>query len=73
MQRQAELADKLAAALQHVAEAQPKVLALMAQHGIVIDNLDDKMQKWAFTLYTEICDIESVARTALAKYEKMKR
>lgn len=31
---------------------------IMRREGLVIDNLDDKMQKLAFTFYTDLCEID---------------
>jgi hypothetical protein len=31
---------------------------IQRKHGIVIDDLDDKMQKLAFTYYTNLCEID---------------
>jgi len=31
---------------------------IQRKHGIVIDNLDDQMQKLAFTYYTNLCEID---------------
>lgn len=41
---------------------QPHALEIMRHHGYVLDNLDDRMQKLAFTFYSELCEIESRAR-----------
>lgn len=38
-------------------QRQPEMLALMRKHNIKIDNLDDNMQKFAFTVYTELCEV----------------
>ena len=34
----------------------------MRQHNLVIDNLNDPMQKLAFTFYTDLCEIDSKVR-----------
>ena len=54
--------DELIEFTRWVQQKQPEALAIMEKQGIVIDNLDDKMQKFAFTLYTDLCEIESRAR-----------
>jgi hypothetical protein len=41
--------------------------AIMRKHGLVIDNLDDPMQKLAFTLYTELVEISLQAEQALSQ------
>jgi len=39
--------------------------AMMRQNGFVIDNLDDRWQKLAFTLYTDIVGLSSAAEQIL--------
>jgi hypothetical protein len=41
---------------------QPNALRIMQENGLVIDNLDDPMQKLAFTFYTDLCEIELKVR-----------
>lgn len=36
-----------------------RYIDIMRREGIVIDDLDDKMQKLAFSLYTDLCEIDS--------------
>lgn len=36
---------------------QQDAIAIMRKHDIVIDNLDDKMQKYAFSLYSDLVDL----------------
>src|SRR3990167_4350016 len=43
------------------------MLAIMKKHNIVIDNLDDKMQKFAFTLYSELVQLSSEADNLITK------
>ena len=38
---------------------------LMRKHGLKIDNLDDSMQKLAFTFYTELCELSREAENVL--------
>jgi hypothetical protein len=38
-------------------EKPKEMQALMRKHGLKIDDLDNPMQKLAFTLYTELCEI----------------
>jgi arginine/lysine/ornithine decarboxylase len=45
------------------------IQAIMRKHGIVIDNLDDKMQKFAFTLYTDIVEIAHQSAMLLENYQ----
>ena len=41
---------------------QPEALEIMRKHKIVIDDLDDPMQKLAFSLYTDLVEIENKVR-----------
>ena len=38
---------------------------MMREHEIVIDDCDDKMQKFALTLYTVIVNLSQIAQEAL--------
>ena len=42
---------------------------MMEQNGFVIDNLDDRWQKLAFTLYTEILGLSTQAEQILEYLE----
>lgn len=57
--------------LLEVAEAIPAALTemqdIMRRHGFKIDNLEDPMQKLAFTLYTALCELDNKAQPAIAK------
>jgi len=35
---------------------------IQREHNIIIDNLDDKMQKLAYTYYTDLCEIDDAVR-----------
>ena len=41
------------------------VQQMMREHDIIIDNHDDNMQKFAFTLYTVIANLADIANKAL--------
>lgn len=43
-------------------ERQGIALRIMQEHGFVLDNLKEPMQKLAFTFYTDLCEIEMKAR-----------
>lgn len=43
-------------------DRQPAMLELMRKHDLKIDNLDDPIQKFTFTLYTELCEVNFKAR-----------
>ena len=60
-------ATRLREALEKFQKKQPQVLAYMREKGIVIDNLDDPMQRFAFLCYTELCEVEFISRTMLER------
>ena len=37
-------------------------IEIQRKHNIIIDNLDDKMQKLAFTYYSNLCEIDLKVR-----------
>lgn len=57
------------AALERVAEQQPKTLRTLRHHNIVFDGpLGADPKNWehvAFTIYTDLCEVDSIARAAL--------
>jgi hypothetical protein len=40
-------------------------IRIMRENNLVIDNLDDNMQKLAFTFYTDLCEIDRQAERVL--------
>jgi hypothetical protein len=66
---------ELVGALQKVAEVQPGVLAMLRREEFVFDTpldkpdvdrtLAERWEKLAFTLYSDICEANSIARQAL--------
>ena len=55
-------------ALAELAEAKPKeVQAIMEEHDFVIDDLDDRWQKFAFTLYNMLVALACRSEVAIAK------
>lgn len=42
------------------------ILSIMEKNDIKIDNLDDKMQKFAFTVYSELIEIASKSEQAIS-------
>lgn len=58
-----EMYDELEVATKRPKEA----LDMMEREGFVFDNLDDRWQKLAFTLYTTIVDASGKAEAVLAK------
>lgn len=57
-------------ALARIAEQQPRTLEKLRAHGVVFDGplgADPKnFQHVAFSIYTDLCEVDSIARTALA-------
>jgi hypothetical protein len=56
-------------ALQQIAQVQPETVEMLRSNGIVFDGpLGTDPANWqhvAFSLYTRICEIDSIARAAL--------
>jgi hypothetical protein len=57
------------AALGRESERPAKARDMMEREGFVIDNLDDRWQKLAFSLYTMLVEGASDSDAALAKAE----
>ena len=60
-------APDLLAACEITAALPDEVQEIMRREGFVIDDLDDRWQKFAFTLYTMIAENASNANAAIAK------
>jgi len=63
----------LKAALEEIAEAQQKTLAMIRREGFVFETPLQESTGWeklAFTLYSTICEIDVEARQALAELEE---
>lgn len=56
---------QLRAVLEAVANAPSVVQEMMRRNGLKIDNLDEPMQKLAFSLYTDLVSLAAVAQAAL--------
>jgi hypothetical protein len=55
-------------ALLKIQAVQPEVLEMIETNGFVFDSIGKEPGNWqhlAFTLYTHICEIETIARQAL--------
>lgn len=61
---QAEIA-RLRDGLRRIAEKQTETLEVLRANGIVFDNLHDHWQKVAFTIYTDLCEIDTWAHELL--------
>ena len=57
--------DALLEALQGVYNKPDEAVSIMKEHHIVIDNLDDTMQKFAFTLYSMLLELQTEAQIAI--------
>lgn len=62
--------EEVAEAIERIAEQQPKTLATLRHHGIVFDGpLGNDPKNWqhvAFSIYTDLCEVDTIARAALA-------
>ena len=55
-------------ALQRISEQQPNTLSMIEHNGFVFDDIGNTPGNWqhlAFTVYTELCEVDSIARAAL--------
>lgn len=56
------------AALEAIAEIQPATLDKLRRHGVVFDDIGADPTNWqhvAFTIYTDLCQADSIARSAI--------
>ena len=63
--------DDLVLALEEIAAKQQLILKIIESNGFVFTDLGKEPGNWrhlAFTLYTQICEIDSIARSALNDY-----
>ena len=60
-------ADELLAACEVAATRPSEVQAMMRREGFVIDDLEDRWQKFAFTLYTMLVGNATQAQAAIDK------
>jgi len=51
--------------VEKVRNRQPEALAIIKKHGVVFDDLEDRWQKLAFTLYTDIVELSRDAEHIL--------
>lgn len=62
----------LKAALGQIALAAGTMLAIMQREYIVLGNLDDRMQKMAFTLYSKLVECSVLAEETLEQHDQMR-
>lgn len=55
------MTGEVAAFLATVRDRPAREREMMRRNGFVFDNLDDRWQKLAFTLYTDVCDLSARA------------
>lgn len=61
---------ELIAALERIAEQQQKTLAMIQANGFVFEDIGNEPGNWqhlAFSIYTDLCEVDLIARTALQK------
>lgn len=64
----AEKISELERALRKIATTQPEALEMIRDKGFIFEDIGSEPGNWqhlAFTLYTEICEIDMIAREAL--------
>lgn len=60
----------LEAAMEQVKAQQPDTLAMIRANGFVFDSIGNEPGNWqhlAFTIYTDLCRVDTIAQSALAK------
>jgi len=60
--------EELEGVLQRIAEQQPKTLAMIQTNGFVFDSIGNEPGNWqhlAFSIYTDLCEMDALARAAL--------
>ena len=65
--------ETLRAALEQIATMQPRALAVIEDNGFVFEDIGSEPGNWqhlAFALYTDLCEIETIARAALREDEE---
>ena len=64
------LNERYKKALEDFEKAQQEILAIIRRENFVFDNTGGRWEKLAFSLYTEICSISSIAKQALTETEE---
>ena len=62
--------DRLREALEAVAAQQPKTLAMIEANGFVFTDIGKEPGNWqhlAFSVYTDLCEVDTIARAALGE------
>ena len=65
-----ECSERYRAALEHIAAQQPKTLAMIEASGFVFRSIGNEPGNWqhlAFSIYTDLCEVDVWARIALGE------
>lgn len=65
----------LVEALGKIAQQQPMTLDMIRANGFVFDSIGREPGNWqylAFTIYTDLCEVDSIARAALEQFQESK-
>ena len=65
--------DEARKSLEAIAAQQPKTLEMIRHNGFVFDDIGREPGNWqhlAFSVYTDLCEVDSIARAALADKEE---
>jgi hypothetical protein len=63
---------ELRAALERIAEQQPKTLAMIEGNGFIFESIGREPGNWqhlAFSIYSDLCEVDLIARSALEESE----
>jgi hypothetical protein len=59
--------------IRHVSTKNSDMIDIMHRNGMVLDNLNDPMQKLAFTFFTEIANLSKMADNILVEHRQSKK
>jgi hypothetical protein len=68
LRRCREALEDVGATLERIAEQQPKTLAMIQRNGFKFEDIGNEPGNWqhlAFSIYTDLCEVDSIARAAL--------
>ena len=60
--------NRLRLALEQIARMQPRMLEIIESNGFVFDDIGSDPGNWqhlAFSIYTDLCEVDTIARSAL--------
>lgn len=63
------MTQQLRTALEEIAKQQAETLAMIINNGFVFDSIGNEPGNWqhlAFSIYTDLCKVDTIARAALA-------